>query len=185
MRTLAILLVTLIGPLSALAQDRTWNLTGTERLTIAGFGSETLVATATLTLLATGFYTLTVTIEGQSDDSSGVWIEERNRIQLFQEDPLPSVVIAELEAALSAGLGQSVRLTELKQLLKMKVNTKTGELRVTGKDLAKFRPGPKGTAPLRVSVRLKLAGPGGIGASPPLNCAEDPVCCAEDPQCSF
>ena len=88
--------------------DRTFNLEGTVRIMALG---ERLTedVSGTLTLFDDGTYTL----NEEGEISSGIWLEERNKIQLFQEAPTVSEFVAELEEELSDAVGMAISLTSL------------------------------------------------------------------------
>ena len=132
--------------------DRIFDLEGTVKVKALG-QSETEDTSGTLTLFDDGTYT---SDEG-GDVSSGIWLQEGRRIQLFEEHPHVSEVIAEFERELSDAAGRAVRVTSLGGKERIKL-TKTGDIRWKGKVTITVRPGPKAGKPLKLTASLKLAG---------------------------
>ena len=147
MRTLQIALVgvTLLIAGAAYA-DRTFNLEGTLNIKAAG-ESATDNVSGTLILFDDGTYTL----DAGGDVSSGIWLEEGKKLQLFQEEPTISEFIAEIEDA----VGSSLTSLAGKEKIKIK---KTGDITVKAKTSMTFRPGPKAGKPLKVKLSEKLDG---------------------------
>ncbi len=147
MRTLQIVLVgvTLLIAGAAYA-DRTFNLEGTINIKAVG-ESFTDNVSGTLILFDDGTYTL----DADGDVSSGIWLEEGKKLQLFQEEPTISEFITELEDAVG------VTLTSLVGKEKITLQ-KTGDITVKSKSSMTFRPGPKEGKPLKVKLSEKLDG---------------------------
>jgi len=147
MRTLQIALVgvTLLIAGAAYA-DRTFGLEGTIKIKAVG-ESDTSNVSGTLILFDDGTYTL----DADGDVSSGIWLEEGKKLQLFQEEPTVSEFIAELEDAVG------VSLTSLVGKEKITIQ-KTGDITVKAKTSMTFRPGPKEGKPLKVKLSEKLDG---------------------------
>jgi hypothetical protein len=152
-------------PLAALA-DRTWDLEGRGTIQVGGLGSERFNATGTLTLFGdvgdpveNRSYSLTIQIEGELPEvSTGVWLQERNRIQIFQESPAPSEAIADLEDLLSGLLETSVTLTSFEERLRINLNSRSQELRINSRGSLTARPGLRGNQPLKLRENLRLTG---------------------------
>ena len=147
MRTLQIALVgvTLLIAGAAYA-DRTFDLEGTINIKAVG-ESVTDNVSGTLILFDDGTYTL----DADGDVSSGIWLEEGKKLQLFQEEPTISEFIAELEDEVG------VSLTSLVGKEKITIK-KTGDITVKAKTSMTFRPGPKEGKPLKVKLSEKLVG---------------------------
>ena len=101
----------------------------------------------TLILFDDGTYTL----DADGDVSSGIWLEEGKKLQLFQEEPTISEFITELEDAVG------VSLTSLVGKEKITLQ-KTGDITMKAKTSMTFRPGPKEGKPLKVKLSEKLDG---------------------------
>lgn len=147
MRTLQIALVgvTLLIAGAAYA-DRTFDLEGT--VTIKAVGeSDTSNVSGTLILVDDGTYTL----DAGGDVSSGIWLEEGKKLQLFQEEPTISEFITELEDAVGVSLTSFVGKEKI-------TLQKTGDIKVKAKTSMTFRPGPKEGKPLKVKMSEKLVG---------------------------
>ena len=147
MRTLQIALVgvTLLIAGAAYA-DRTFDLEGTINIKAVG-ESFTDNVSGTLILFDDGTYTL----DADGDVSSGIWLEEGKKLQLFQEEPTISEYIAELEDAVGASV------TSLGGKGKITVQ-KTGDITLKSKSSITFRPGPTEGKPLKVKLSEKLDG---------------------------
>ena len=137
---------------SAAYADRTYNLEGTVKFSALG-QRITEDVSGTLTLFDDGTYTL----EEMGDVSSGIWLEEKNKIQLFQETPTVSEVIAELEQEVSDAAGMAISVTSLVGKDRIK-STRTGDITVRANSTITFRPGPREGRPLKVRLREKLVG---------------------------
>ncbi len=147
MRTLQIALVgvTLLIAGAAYA-DRTFDLEGTINIKAVG-ESVTDNVSGTLILFDGGTYTL----DADGDVSSGIWLEEGKKLQLFQEEPTISEFIAELEDAVGVSLTSIVGKEKI-------TLQKTGDITVKAKTSMTFRPGPKEGKPLKVKLSEKLVG---------------------------
>jgi hypothetical protein len=153
MRTLQIVLVgvTLLIAGAAYA-DRTFDLEGT--VTIKALGdSETSNVSGTLILVDDGTYTL----DAGGDVSSGIWLEEGKKLQLFQEDPSISEFIAEFEEEVSNGAGMEISVTSIVGKEKITLQ-KTGDITLKAKSRMTLRPGPKEGKPVKVKLSEKLVG---------------------------
>ena len=147
MRTLQIVLVGLTLLIAGAAYaDRTFDLEGTIKIKAVG-ESDTSNVSGTLILFDDGTYTL----DAGGDVSSGIWLEEGKKLQLFQEEPSISELIAELEDAVGASLTSLVG----KEKITIK---KTGDITVKAKTSMTFRPGLKEGKPLKVKLSEKLDG---------------------------
>lgn len=153
MRTLQTALVGVALLIASTAYaDRTFNLEGTVTLRAVG-QSITENVSGTLTLFDDGTYIL----DEESDVSSGIWLEEGKKIQLFQEEPTISEFIAELEAEVSNAAGIAISVTSL--VGKDRITRKrTGDITVRANSTFTFRPGPREGRPLKVKVSEKLDG---------------------------
>lgn len=147
MRTLQIALVGVALLIAGAAYaDRTFDLEGTINIKAVG-ESVTDNVSGTLILFDDGTYTL----DADGDVSSGIWLEEGKKLQLFQEEPTISEFIAELEDAVG------VSLTSIVGKEKITIQ-KTGDITVKAKTSMTFRPGPKEGKPLKVKLSEKLDG---------------------------
>jgi hypothetical protein len=153
MRTLQIALVGVaLLTASAAYADRTFNLEGT--VTLRALGERfTEDVSGTLTLFDDGTYTL----DAEGDASSGIWLEEKRKIQLFQEAPAISEFVAELEEEVSDAAGMAISVTSLVERDRIR-STRTGDITVRGNSTITFRPGPKEGRPLKVRMSEKLVG---------------------------
>jgi hypothetical protein len=153
MRTLQIALVSVVLLIASAAYaDRTFDLEGT--VTFSALGERlTEDVSGTLTLFDDGTYTLTE----EGDVSSGIWLGERNKIQLFQEAPTISEFIAELEEEVSGAAGMAISVTSLVEKDRIRLK-RTGDITVRGNSTITFRPGPREGRPLKVRMRAKLVG---------------------------
>jgi hypothetical protein len=137
---------------SAAYADRTFNLEGT--VTFRALGERlTEDVSGTLTLFDDGTYTL----DAEGDVSSGIWLEEKKKIQLFQEEPTISEFIAELEEEVSGAAGMTISVTSLVGKERI-TRTKTGDIKVRANSTITFRPGPREGRPLKVKMSEKLVG---------------------------
>jgi hypothetical protein len=123
--------------------DRIFDLEGTATFRDPG-GRETFDVSGILTLLDDGTYTLDL----DGEVSSGIWLEERRRIQLFQEAPTISEFIAELNAAVG-----DFAVTSIVGKDKIK-RAKTGDIIMRAKSAFTFR-STLDPEERRVRVRLK------------------------------
>ncbi len=137
---------------SAAYADRTFNLEGTVTLRALG-QSITENVSGTLILFDDGTYTL----DAGGDVSSGIWLEEGKKIQLFQEEPTISEFIAELEEEVSNAVGTAISVTSLVGKEKIR-SKKTGDITVRANTTITFRPGPREGRPLKVKLSEKLDG---------------------------
>ncbi len=153
MRTLQIALVGVALLIAGAAYaDRTFDLEGTLKIKAAG-ESATDNVSGTLILFDDGTYTL----DADGDVSSGIWLEEKNKIQLFQEAPTISEFIAALEEEVSDAAGMAISVTSL--VGKDRIRSKrTGDITVRANSTITFRPGPREGRPLKVRLRQKLVG---------------------------
>ena len=137
---------------SAAYADRTYNLEGTVKFSALG-QRLTEDVSGTLTLFDDGTYAL----EEMGDVSSGIWLEEKNKIQLFQETPTVSEFIAELEQEVSDAAGMAISVTSLVGKDRIR-STRTGDITVRANSTITFRPGPREGRPLKVKISEKLVG---------------------------
>ena len=155
MRTLQTALVGVVAALfiaSAAYADRIFDLEGI--VTIKGFGQSFKEnVSRTLTLFDDGTYTLD---EG-GDVSSGIWLEEGPKIQLFQEEPSISELIEELEEELSDAVGMAISVTSLVEKAAIK-RTASGDITVKAKFAITLRPGPMAGKALKLKGSEKLVG---------------------------
>jgi hypothetical protein len=137
---------------SAAYADRTFNLEGTVTLRAVG---ERLTedVSGSLTLFDDGTYTL----DEEGDVSSGIWLEEGKKLQLFQEEPTISEFIAELEEEVSDAAGMEISVTSLVGKDRIR-STRTGDITVRANSSITFRPGPREGRPLKVKISEKLVG---------------------------
>ena len=147
MRTLQIALVGVALLIAGAAYaDRTFDLEGTVNIKAAG-ESFTDNVSGTLILFDDGTYTL----DSDGDVSSGIWLEEGKKLQLFQEEPTISELIADLEDEVGVSLTSFVGKEKI-------TLQKTGDITVKAKTSMTFRPGPKEGKPLKVKLSEKLDG---------------------------
>jgi hypothetical protein len=137
---------------SAAYADRTFNLDGTVTLKALG-QSITDNVNGTLTLFDDGTYIM----NADGDISSGIWRQEKKKLQLFQEEPTITEFITELEDELSDAVGVDIAVTSLTGKGKSTFN-KNGNLTVKSNSSITFRPGPKEGKPLKVKMSEKLEG---------------------------
>ncbi len=100
----------------------------------------------------------TYVMERGADVFEGIWIQEKNNLQLFEESA--STVAEEfawMEQDASDFVGFPVKLTSLKYQEVAKFN-KAGDLKVRTRQTATYRPGLKGNSPLKVIWSLTLVG---------------------------
>jgi hypothetical protein len=137
---------------SAAHADRTFDLDGT--LTFRALGqSLTENVSGILTLFDDGTYTL----DAGGELSSGIWLQEGKKIQLFREEPTISEVVAELEAEASAAAGMAISLTSVVGRERIQ-STRTGDITVSRATTYILRPGPRPGQPLRIKILEKLVG---------------------------
>jgi hypothetical protein len=132
--------------------DRIFDLEGTVTLRAVGERITDNVS-GTLTL----FDDRTYTLNQEGSVSSGIWLEEGKKIQLFQDEPTVSEFIAELEQEVSDAAGMAISVTSL--IGKEKITrTRTGDITVRVKSTYTFRPGPREGRPLKIKMSEKLVG---------------------------
>jgi hypothetical protein len=137
---------------SAAYADRIFDLEGTA--TFKAIGERfTENVSGTLTL----FDDRTYTLDAGGGVSSGIWLEEGKKIQLFQEVPTVSEFIAELEAEVSDAAGMAISVTSLVGKERIR-STRTGDITVRANSTYTFRPGPREGRPLKVRLSEKLVG---------------------------
>jgi hypothetical protein len=153
MRTLQIALVGVALLIASAAYaDRTFNLEGTVTLRAVGERLKEDVS-GTLILFDDGTYTL----DEEGAVSSGIWLEEKKKIQLFQEAPSISELITELEEEVSDAAGMAISVTSLDEKDRIR-STRTGDITVRARSTITFRPGPREGRPLKVRISEKLVG---------------------------
>jgi hypothetical protein len=133
--------------------DRIFDLEGTATLRALG-ERLTYDVSGTLTLFDDGTYTL----NEDGAVSSGIWLEERTTIQLFQEAPTISQFIAELEQELSNAAGMAISVTSIVGKDRIRSRTRTGDITVRARSTYIFRPGPTERRGLRVTMSERLVG---------------------------
>ena len=150
LRTTLISIVLLIA--SAAHAERVFDLEGS--VTFKGGGQSAKVdVSGSLTLFDDGTYTL----DEEGDVSSGIWLEEGTKLQLFQEQPLISEYIAEIEEELSDALGIEISVTSLVEKKTIK-RSKTGDLSIKAKETVTVRPTFQVKKALKVTLSVKLVG---------------------------
>jgi hypothetical protein len=115
---------------------------------------ETFHGTGVLTLYDDRTYIL----EEDGEEFGGVWLQEKNKLQLFEEGGLTaSEAFAWMEQGASDWVGFPVMLTSLKFKQTARFN-RAGDLMIRSKEVDTFRPGLRGTSPLRVTWSYKIIG---------------------------
>ena len=129
------------------------DLTGTVKVSGAGARVELDVA-GQLELRTDRTFTLTL----DGDVSSGIWLQERNRITLLADPPPTATELVQfLEQEISAAVGFAVELTAVREQGRITLNNK-GEIRMTSRVQFTFRPGLRGNSPLRLREQIRLRG---------------------------
>jgi hypothetical protein len=149
------LLVFAVAILSAGAAraERVFDLEIEVRVNAAGArGEDNLVGL--LTLYDDHIYTL---VWG-GEEFGGVWIQEKNSLQLFEESDLPTAeFFALLEDQAGDFAGFPVELTSLKYKESAKFD-RSGNLRIRSQQLTTYRPGLRGTSPLKITLSWAIVG---------------------------
>ena len=105
----------------------------------------------TVTGLLTLYDDRTYVWEQFGEEFGGVWIQEKNKIQLFEESDFATAeLIAWLEQDASNFVGFPVMLTSLKSKETARLD-RAGNLKLRYKEVTTFRPGLKGTRPLKIT----------------------------------
>lgn len=115
---------------------------------------ESFTGTGVLTLYDNRTYLM----EQEGEEFGGVWLQEKNKLQLFEEGgPTASEIFAWMEQDASAWVGFPVTLTSLKFKETARFN-RAGDLKIRSREVDTFRPGRRGTSPLRVTWSYKMMG---------------------------
>jgi hypothetical protein len=115
---------------------------------------ESFIGTGVLTLYDDRTYIL----EQEGEEFGGVWLQEKNKLQLFEEGgPTASEIFAWMEEDVSGWVGFPVTLTSLKYKETARFN-RAGDLKIRSREVDTFRPGLRGTSPLRVTWSYKMMG---------------------------
>jgi len=110
----------------------------------------------------TGVLTLyddrTYIVEQDGGDFGGAWLQEKRTLQLFEEGDVTVLeTFGLLEQEASDIAGYPVTLTSMKFKETAKFN-RDGDLKIRSKQINTFRPGPRGTSPLRMTWSYKIIG---------------------------
>jgi hypothetical protein len=100
----------------------------------------------------------TYVLDWNGEIYGGVWLQERNNLQLLDESEstiAEGIALVEQDASDFAGF--PVELTSIKYREVAKFN-RNGDLKLRSKELDTFRPGLKGNGPLRMLWSTKIIG---------------------------
>jgi hypothetical protein len=115
---------------------------------------ESFIETGVLTLYDDRTYIL----EQDGEEFGGVWLQEKNKLQMFEEGGLSAgEVFAWMEQDASGWVGFPVTLTAVKFKETARFN-RAGDLMIRSKEVDTFRPGLRGNSPLRVTWSYKIIG---------------------------
>ena len=100
----------------------------------------------------------TYIVEQDGEEFGGAWLQEKNTLQLFEEgDSTVLEIIGQLEQDASDFAGFPVMLTSMKFKETAKFN-RDGDLKIRSKQTNTFRPGLRGTSPLKMNWSYKIMG---------------------------
>jgi hypothetical protein len=92
------------------------------------------------------------------EESVGIWIQEKNNLQMFEDRNSTSAeYIDGLEQDASTLAGFPVTLTSLKTKETARFD-RSGNLKMRSKQITLFRPGLRGTSPLKITWSSKTQG---------------------------
>jgi hypothetical protein len=114
--------------------------------------------TDTTTGVLTLYEDRTYIVEQNGEDFGGAWLQEKNTLQLFEEgDSTILETIGWLEEDASEFANFPVELTSMKFKETAKFN-RDGDLKIRSKQTNTFRPGLRGTSPLKMNWSYKIIG---------------------------
>jgi hypothetical protein len=96
--------------------------------------------------------------EEDGEEFGGVWLQEKNKLQLFEEGDLTaSELFAWMEQDVSDWVGFRVMLTSMKFKVTGRFN-RAGDLKIRSREVDTFRPGLRTIGPLKVTWSNKTIG---------------------------
>jgi hypothetical protein len=123
------------------------------------FNSSGVRETADITGVLTLFDDRTYLLEQSGEEFGGVWLQERNKLQLFEEgDFTVGELFTWIEQDASDFVGFPVMLTSMKFKETARLNRAGDLLKVRSKQTNLFRPGLRGTSPLKIIWSYKIVG---------------------------